>query len=257
MRYSTFLLSAMLGACVNQGSPSATASTSPFSPATSSSELPAGPPPGTTTVAVPSATVVIGNSKSYKEDPTKGPSSCADVGDHVGYASCCQGQYCAGWCKPDGSCDCGGTTGCLWPEVCGSGGCVGPQVATVIVGEPPSMGVGYWALTWEPVSVSSVHSKNEKITVFDEGNTCGLDEPKTSQEVILKHFDQRRWTCCHGQRCPGYCVTTLSNPTPHCECAGVPGGCVSPHLCCGQGVTTSLCKDEPQCPHTPPGPFGK
>ena len=205
----------------------------PPPPATSASKSPA--PPTSTEY------VVIGSAKKYKEDPTYKPTSCEDVGDHVGYASCCRGQYCAGFCDPKQGCVCGLTSGCLSPEVC-SGGCGGPEAAAVHV-KKGGIPIAVSALTGEPFPIGSYVNEAK---VVDEGNTCGLPEPKNLEEKIQTHNSWLRQSCCQGKICPGLCVTRPSQPEPHCECAGLPGGCVSPHVCCGQGY--NVCADADKCP---------
>jgi hypothetical protein len=54
------------------------------------------------------------------------PGNCADVGHYPGTATCCKAQYCAGFCIGAESCRCGATEGgCIWPEVCCNGSCIG------------------------------------------------------------------------------------------------------------------------------------
>jgi hypothetical protein len=54
------------------------------------------------------------------------PKSCEDVGKLPGYNSCCLGKYCAGACMSGKECRCGTLIGgCIWPEVCCGGICVG------------------------------------------------------------------------------------------------------------------------------------
>jgi hypothetical protein len=184
---------------------------------------------------------VIGSGKKYKEDPNYKPTSCADVGEHVGYASCCQGTYCAGFCDPKEGCVCDLTQGCLWPEVCGLS-CLAPEAAVVHVKQGDHM-MGVSALTGKPEDVGKYI---KEVKVINEGNTCGLPEPKTIEELIQNHGTWLQQTCCQGKICPGLCVTRPSHPEPHCECAGLQGGCVSPHVCCGIGYQS--CVDADKCP---------
>jgi hypothetical protein len=69
-------------------------------------------------------------SDDFSQCPDGGPTSCGDIGKCPGKASCCNGQYCNGYCYPldgggatvdvgDGICECGGMSGgCTWPTVC-------------------------------------------------------------------------------------------------------------------------------------------
>lgn len=247
-----------LAACASQGSPSSTASSSPFAPGIPSdinSNFPLAPLPpptasGITVKPAPdkppkaSPEAVIGTAEKYKQDPTVAPTSCADVGNHVGYASCCQGKYCAGFCDPQKGCSCGNNSGCLWPEVCGTS-CGGPQAAVVYLKEPDGTTKVVRALSGEPAMTPGYIGEAK---IVEEGDTCGLPTPKTTEEQILKKADHRRWSCCQGKKCPGYCVTRPTDPTPHCECAGLKGGCVAPHICCGETYPWASCEDEKSCP---------
>lgn len=51
-----------------------------------------------------------------------GPATCDDVGKFPGYATCCDGEYCAGACFPKSGggerCECADFDGCPWPLVC-------------------------------------------------------------------------------------------------------------------------------------------
>jgi hypothetical protein len=58
-----------------------------------------------------------------------GPTSCDDVGKYPGLATCCKGEYCAGYCNDDlgVGCACASVLGgCIWPAVCCGGVCTSP-----------------------------------------------------------------------------------------------------------------------------------
>lgn len=242
------LLFLLLGACAKTPPPTQTAAVSPNTTGPESPPLASAPATSPPPSPYPKQEegAVIGTAKKYKEDPSYKPTSCKDVGDHVGYASCCNGSYCAGYCDPKLGCHCDSTSGCLWPEVCGTS-CVGP-LAAVVWKEQNGIPTPFGAVSGQQVT-GGEYIKKAKIV--DEGNTCGLPpEPQTPDEVAKKHADRRIWSCCQGKLCPGRCVTRPSNPQPHCECAGLDGGCVSPHICCASLGVYGGCIDENQCPTT-------
>jgi hypothetical protein len=258
---------ALLAACAGQGSSPGTGTTSASGHGSPASTSPPGPgSPTATTAPLPPATTAapaypekkpdpkgeIGTAAKYKQDPKATPSSCADVGDHVGYASCCQGKYCAGFCDEEKGCECGQTSGCLWPEVCG-GSCVGPKAAVVYGHDSEGHLKAYSALTGkEDMGQSSAYVN--QVQLVNEGDTCGIPEPKTLEEKKKHQADQRHWTCCQGKKCPGFCLKRAGDAAPHCECAGLEGGCVAPHVCCGNGYSWSSCRDESTCPTEIPWP---
>jgi hypothetical protein len=63
-------------------------------------------------------------------EPFSGPpKSCDDVGKLPGKSTCCQGAYCAGGCVYGKECGCGSVQyGCIWPELCCGGACVGAKL---------------------------------------------------------------------------------------------------------------------------------
>ena len=141
------------------------------------------------------------------------PASCDDVGGYPGYATCCQGKYCAGACYLGQSCECGKATGgCLWPEVCCGFQCVGPF--------SPKCDGAYPLEAGEYVEV-------------DGGSAC---LPKLGPNYVLV-----KRSCCNGKLCEGKCLQFKGQSKPECWCgdlpSGVPGGCQGGHVCCQNNCT--------------------
>ncbi len=151
----------------------------------------------------------------FSECPDGAPTSCADIGKCPGKASCCNGQYCNGYCFPwdaggaavdvgDGVCACGAIAGgCVWPTVCvDDQWCVAP--------------------TWTDTSPSYI----------DEGKDCGLPDVDVNCFASI-------YTCCNHAVCPGGCAQAAPDAEPYCECAGFEGGCPPSTVCCNNYGTAS------------------
>jgi hypothetical protein len=65
--------------------------------------------------------------------------------------------------------------------------------------------------------------------IVDGGKDCNLP-PFAGWDVIR--------TCCNGMLCQGWCVLVGDATAPECNCAGITGGCPSPHVCCGNNCTS-------------------